>query len=94
MNIGSLYISKKKLAGYLCLIILIISIPIGVILVQKTQVLKSKASSSTVLDAFYVKDGDNPDKDLICEAGNPPICNVSTQTIEISVKSLNALIAQ
>lgn len=94
MNIGSIYISKKKLAGYLFLIILMVSIPIGVFLVQKTQVLKSKASSSTVLDAFYIKDGDNPDKDLICEASNPPICNVSTQTVEISVKSLRSLIPE
>lgn len=93
MNIGSIYISKKKLAGYLFLIILMVSIPIGVVLVQKTQVLKSKASSSPALDAFYIKDGDT-NKDLICEDGNPPICNVSTQSVTISVKSLNALITQ
>lgn len=95
MNIGSLYISKKKLAGYVFLIIMMVSIPFGVILVQKTQVLQSHASLSPVLGAFEVRDAN--EKLLTCTDPTetaPATCNTSTQEVTIKVKDLNALITQ
>lgn len=83
--------SKKQIISFVMMIILMVGIPVGVLLVQKTQILKSKASSSPILDAFEIKDANG--NLLTCDGNtNPPTCTTSTLDITIRVKDLDALI--
>lgn len=83
-------ISKKQILGFIVLILLIITIPVGVYLVQKQQIFKSKASSTPILDAFQIRD--SSERVINCSGTNPPTCITPTQEVIITVIDLDALL--
>lgn len=87
---ANLNLSKKQIISVVVFIILLLGIPVGVFLVQKTQILKSRASSNPIIDALDIKDSSgNP---ITCNSStNPPTCETSTQDITITVKDLSPL---
>lgn len=83
--------SKKQIISILALIILVIAIPLSVFLVSNAQILKGRAVSNPILDAFIIKDKNN--NDLLCNSNtNLLTCTTSTQEITITVKNMDALI--
>lgn len=89
----SLNLSKKQIISVVVFIILLVGIPVGVVLVQKTQILKSRASSNPIIDALDIKDSSgNP---ITCDSNtNTPTCETSTPDITITIKDLNPLISK
>lgn len=86
--------SKRQILTTVILVILMLAIPVSVFLVQKTQILKSKAQADNpVSNAFFIK-GENG-VDLNCDTNTPNAdlnCNTTTLNVTLRVKNLNALV--
>jgi len=83
--------SKKQIISFVMIIILMLGIPVGVYLVQNTQIFKSSAYQDEIFEAFEFKDSNG--NVLSCDTStNPPTCTTSTQDITIKIKDLDALI--
>lgn len=88
-NMGTL--SKKQIISVIILGILVLVIPIGVFLVQKTTIFKSKAASAPIIDALEIKDNDGTV--INCDSlTNPPTCPTSTIDVTIKLTNPNALV--
>ena len=86
-----LILTKKQIVSVIILGILILAIPIGVFLAQKTTIFKSKAASAPIVDALEIKDGDG--NIINCDSNtNPPTCPISTTDVTIMLKNPDALI--
>lgn len=77
--------------GGLAVLLLIAGIIVGVYLVQKQQLFKSKASSAPIIDALEIKD--NNGKIINCDSNtNPPTCEISDPNITIRLKDTSVLL--
>lgn len=75
----------------LTVLLLIAGIAIGLYLVQKQQIFKSKAASSAIIDALEIKD--NEGKTINCDSNNsPPTCDISDPNITIKLNNPAALV--
>jgi hypothetical protein len=84
-------LSKKDIFQLVIMLLLIIAIPLSIILVQNTQVFKSRAYSSPILDALEFKDAN--DNIINCDASvSPPTCTTQTPDITVTIKNLDPLI--
>lgn len=80
MKIGNLEISKIQI---IIALLLIVGIIVGVILVQRQQVLKSKASGEDIYQQINVSDSN-------CTASENNVydCETNNDTVEINISKL------
>lgn len=84
-------LNQKGVVHILTVLLLIVGISIGVYMVQKQQIFKSKAASAPIVEALEIKDSEG--KIVNCDSNtNPPTCNISNPNISIKIKDPNALI--
>lgn len=81
---GDLNISKKQI---IITLILLIGIAFGVILVQRQQILKSRADVD-IQNAFEIRD--NEGNSLDCSGDT---CETDSLDVQIKIKDLNSLIS-
>ena len=81
---------KKKILSLTILLVILLSIPVGAYLIQRQQILKSRATT-TALDAFELKDVQG---NLInCDSStNPPTCTTNSLDFTVRVRDLNPLL--
>lgn len=83
---------KKKIFGLIILLIILIAIPAGAYLIQKQQILKSRAGTNRV-DAFELKDASG--NTINCDTSTtPPTCTTNSLDFTVRVKGLNPLQGQ
>lgn len=85
---------KENQAGFiqiLFILLLLIGMGIALYLVQNPQILKSRASGASFVNAFEFKDKDG---NLIsCDSSTtPPTCTTKTLEINVRIKDVNALL--
>ncbi len=87
-------VQKGSQAGFvqvLFILLLLAGIGIALYLVQNPQILKSRASGGSFINAFEFKDKDG---NLIkCDSSTtPPTCTTKSLDIQVRVKDVNALL--
>ena len=83
----SIPFSKKQIILLIVIILIIIAIPVGIYLVQRTQVFKPRADTQpgSWAQAFEFKDGNG--KPINCDySTDPPVCTTDTSDINVRVK--------
>ncbi len=75
----------------LVVLLLIAGIAVGVYLIQKQQIFKSRASSAPIIDALEIKD--NEGKVINCDSNvNPPVCTISSPDVTIRLANPGVLV--
>lgn len=81
----------RQTIGIIVIGMLIVGIGVGVYLVQRQQIIKSKASAGNFVNAFEIKDKNG--NTIQCDSStNPPTCSTNTLDISVRVKDLNPLL--
>lgn len=82
----------KQMIAIIVVSVLVIGLGVGVYLVQKQQIIKSKASAGSFVNAFEIRDKNG---DLIkCDSSTtPPTCTTKTFDITVQLKD-KALLLQ
>ncbi len=83
--------SIKKIIGMIVIFVLVVGVGVGVYLVQRQQVVKSKASAGNFVNAFEIKDKDG--NVINCDSNtSPPTCTTKTLDITVKVKDKTLLL--
>ncbi len=98
MKVRSLLESIMKILGngkqtiaVIVVLLLVVGMGEGVYLVQRQQIIKSKASAGSFVNAFEIKDKNG--NTIQCDSStNPPTCTTKTLDISVRVKDLNPLL--
>lgn len=90
-NLNMKPFEKKTVIGLALTIFLIAGIGVGVYLVQRQQIIRSKASEGNFVNAFEFRDKDG--NTIKCDSStNPPTCVTKSLDIQVRVKDLNPLL--
>lgn len=85
-------LQKGVISHILLFVLLIAGIVIGLYLVQRPQIFRSRANEgSQIVSIMEMKDSNN--KDIHCNTSTtPPVCETETQNISIKIKDFDLLL--
>ena len=92
-KVNMIALSIKQIIGIIAVSVLIIGIGVGVYLVQRQQILKSRAAApaGNFVNAFELTDAKG--SPIPCnDSTDPPTCTTPTLDINVRVKDLNPLL--